>query len=53
MRKRRGITLIEVLLALGLTALVTGLIGGLINMYSSQLEVARENVRQARWPAPS
>ncbi len=44
----RGITLIEVLLALGLTVLVTGLIGGLIQFYQGHLEIARDNVRQAR-----
>lgn len=44
----RGITLIEVLLALGLTVLVTGLIGGLIQIYQGHLEIARDNVRQAR-----
>ncbi len=44
----QGITLIEVLLALGLTVLVTGLIGGLIQIYQGHLEIARDNVRQAR-----
>jgi hypothetical protein len=43
-----GITLIEVILALGLTVLVTGLIGGLIQIYQGHLEIARDNVRQAR-----
>lgn len=45
---RSGITLIEVLLALGLTVVVTGLIGGLIQLYQGHLEIARDNVRQAR-----
>ncbi|MDZ4852925.1 MAG: hypothetical protein SGI77_26865 [Pirellulaceae bacterium] len=47
-RRSRGITLIEILLALGLTVLVTGLIGGLIQIYQGHLEIARDNVRQAR-----
>jgi hypothetical protein len=40
--------LLEVLLALGLTVLATGLIGGLIQIYQGQLELAKDNVRQAR-----
>ena len=45
---RIGLTLIEVLLALSLTVLVTGLIGGLIQIYQGHLEIAKDNVRQAR-----
>jgi hypothetical protein len=47
-RRVAGITLLEVLLALGLTVLATGLIGGLIQIYQGQLELAKDNVRQAR-----
>lgn len=47
-RTRRGISLIEVILALGLTALVTGLIGGLIQLYQGNMDIAKDNVRQAR-----
>jgi type II secretory pathway pseudopilin PulG len=43
-----GMTLLEIILALSLTVVATGLIGGLIQIYQGQLEVAKDNVRQAR-----
>ncbi len=45
---RRALSLIEVILALGLTVVATGLIGGLIQIYQGQLEQAKDNVRQTR-----
>jgi hypothetical protein len=46
--RRHALTLLEVVLALGLTVVATGLIGGLIQIYQSQLELAKDNVRQTR-----
>jgi hypothetical protein len=44
---RLGFTLMEVLLALGLTVIITVLVGGLIRIYMLQVEVGEEQVRQA------
>jgi hypothetical protein len=45
---RPAITLLEIILALSLTVLATILIGGLIQIYQGQLEVAKDNIRQTR-----
>lgn len=46
--KRAGLTLLEVILALGLTVVVMLLLGGLIAIYQGSLDIGRDNVRQAR-----
>jgi type II secretory pathway pseudopilin PulG len=46
--RRSGLTLLEIVLALSLTVVVTTLIGGLIQIYQGQLEIAKDNVRQTR-----
>ena len=47
-KKRNGLTLLEVILALGLTVVVMLLLGGLIAIYQGSLDIGRDNVRQAR-----
>jgi hypothetical protein len=42
------LTLLEVILALGLTVIVMLLLGGLIAIYQGSLDIGRDNVRQAR-----
>jgi hypothetical protein len=46
--KREGLTLLEVILALGLTVVVMLLLGGLIAIYQGSLDIGRDNIRQAR-----
>ncbi|MCY2976409.1 MAG: hypothetical protein NTW52_17265 [Planctomycetota bacterium] len=46
--KRSGLTLLEVILALGLTVVVMLLLGGLIAIYQGSLDIGRDNIRQAR-----
>ncbi len=45
---RPAITLLEIILALSLTVLASALIGGLIQIYQGQLEIAKDNIRQTR-----
>ncbi len=45
---RRGLTLIELLLALALTAIVTGLIGTLLQIYITRTAIGRDEVHRAR-----
>lgn len=45
---RSAITLLEIILALSLTVLASALIGGLIQIYQGQLEIAKDNIRQTR-----
>jgi prepilin-type N-terminal cleavage/methylation domain-containing protein len=45
---RRGLTLIELLLALTLSAIVTGLIGTLLQIYITRTAIGRDEVHRAR-----
>lgn len=46
--KRSGLTLLEVVLALGLTVVVMLLLSGLMAIYEGNLDIGRDNVRQSR-----
>ncbi len=48
MRKRGAFTLLELILSLALTAVIAGLIGGLIQLYLVNQQTGRDSVRQAQ-----
>lgn len=48
LRRSSGLTLIELLLALALTAIVTGLIGTLLQIYVTRTVIGRDEVHRAR-----
>ena len=47
-RQRRAFTLLELILALALTGVIAGLIGGLIQLYLVNQQTGRDSVRQAQ-----
>ena len=47
-RTRSGFTLLELILSLALTAVIAGLIGGLVQLYLVNQETGRDSVRQAQ-----
>ena len=47
-RQRSAFTLLELILSLALTAVIAGLIGGLIQLYLTNQETGRDSVRQAQ-----
>ncbi len=48
MRNRSAFTLLELILSLALTAVIAGLIGGLIQLYLVNQQTGRDSVRQAQ-----